>query len=309
MAIPDPHAIPETDADVAEYLHEADAAWDAGDPDRAYLLYHGVGTSRLTRPDQLSKASYRLALILHGRGEHDLALGYLLNSHEPGTDDLRRSIDNLTHDDPAADPTVVPTTVEQAIDWLTAASKARDAADWETAAGLFVAVAHSTAPSPPMLASAELRAAEALHHLGRDDEAREWAEKALPNLSATEFVQQTLDLLKKLGVHVAADHTSAAAEELANGKRAYESADAGGARKAFEAALHLDGPPEIKGSAQYYLAAMDYQAKHYAAARNHAEAAAASAAEPERGWAEAMLQWRWEEHVTEPAPAGEPQAH
>ena len=309
MAIPDPHAIPETDADVAEYLHEADAAWDAGDPDRAYLLYHGVGTSRLTRPDQLSKASYRLALILHGRDEHDVALGYLLNSHEPGTDDLRRSIDNLTRNDPTPDANTVPTTVEQAIDWLSAASKARDAGDWEKAAGLFSAVAHSSAPSPPMLASAELRAAEALHHLGRDDEAREWAEKALPNLSAADFVKQTLDLLKKLGVHVADDHSSAAAEQLADGKRAYESGDAAGARKYFEAALHLDGPAEIKGSAQYYLGAMDYQDKHYAAARNHVEAAASTAAEPERAWAEAMLQWRWEEHVPEPAPAGEPQAH
>jgi tetratricopeptide (TPR) repeat protein len=305
MAIPDPHAIPETEADVTEYLHEADAAWDGGDADRAYLLYHGVGTSRLANHDQLSKASYRLALILHGRGEHDLALGYLLNSHEPGTDDLRRSIDNLTKDDPAPDPNVVPTTIEQAIDWLDAAKKARDAGDWAKAAGLFVAVAHFTDVSPAMVASAELRAAEALHHLGRDDEAREWAEKALPNLSGTEFIQQTLDLLKKLGVQVAADHSTAAAEQFADGKRAYESGDAAGARKAFEAALHLDGPAEVKGSARYYLGAMDYQAKHYAAARNHVEAAVSTAAEPERAWAEAMLKWRWDEEVPEPAPAGE----
>ena len=153
MAIPDPHAIPETEADLAEYLHEADAAWDAGDPDRAYVLYHGVGTSRLTNTAQLSKVSYRLALILHGRGEHDLALGYLMNSHEPGTDDLRRSIDNLTRDDPTPDPDVVPATIEQAIDWMDAAVKARDAGDWEKAAGLFVATTHCTAVSPPMLAS------------------------------------------------------------------------------------------------------------------------------------------------------------
>lgn len=305
MAIPDPHAIPETDADVVEYLHEADAAWDGGDPDRAYVLYHGAATSRVTNREQLSKASYRLALILHGRGESDVALGYLLNSHEPGTDDLRRSLDNLTPNDATPDPNVVPTTVEQAIDWMEAARKARESADWERAAGLFAATAQSAALPPPMLASAELRAAEALHHLGRDDEARPWAEKALPNLSAEEFVQETVDLLKKLGVHVAEDHSSAAAEQLADGKRAYESGDAAGARKAFEAAVHLDGPPEVKGSAQYYLGAMDYQAKHYAAARNHVEAAVSTAAEPERAWAEAMLQWRWDEHVPEPAPAGE----
>lgn len=307
MAIPDPHAIPETDADVAEYLHEADAAWDGGDPDRAYLLYHGVATSRVTNDQQLSKASYRLALILHGRGEHDVALGYLLHSHEPGTDDLRHSIDNLTRNDPTPDPNAMPTTVEQAIDWLDAAKKAGAAGDWERAAGLYVATARFTEVSPAMVATAGMRAAEALHHLGRDDEAREWAEKALPNLSSPEFVQQTIDLLKKLGVHVPDDQSSPAAEQFADGKRAYESGDAAGARKCFEAALHLEGPAEIKGSAQYYLAAMDYQAKHYAAARDHAESAASTAAEPERAWAEAMLAWRYEEHVPEPAPAGEPQ--
>ena len=63
MTIADAHAIPESEADCAEYLKEADQAWDAGDPDQAWDLYHSLVQSELVTDAQRSHAAYRLALI------------------------------------------------------------------------------------------------------------------------------------------------------------------------------------------------------------------------------------------------------
>jgi len=76
---------------------------------------------------------------------------------------------------------------------------------------------------------------------------------------------------------------------------AYQLGDAAAARTALEAALHLDGPDEVKGRGHYYLGAMDYQEKKYAEARNHIEAASTSAPDPERAWATDMLTWHYDE--------------
>ena len=57
----------------------------------------------------------------------------------------------------------------------------------------------------------------------------------------------------------------------------------------------MEGPAEVKGRAHYYLGAMDYQEKKYADARNHFEAAVATAPDTERGWAETALHWHYDE--------------
>jgi tetratricopeptide (TPR) repeat protein len=103
------------------------------------------------------------------------------------------------------------------------------------------------------------------------------------------------------GLETAHDASPAAAQ-LAAGLIAYENGDTTAARAAFEAAIHLDGPAAEKARAHYYIGAMDYQHRRYANARNHIEAAS-QAPEPERGWAAAMLQWRWDEQ-----PAADPAA-
>jgi tetratricopeptide (TPR) repeat protein len=300
MPIADPHAIPETEHDCHEYLVEGDQAWDAGNTELASTLYHSLANSHFASATQSSHAYYRVGLIAMNDGDTDRALQSFGMSHEPGAADAVKSLTNATHDDPTPSPDVVPETLEQVFAWADAAAAATKAGDWELSLGLYTAVAGSTTASPGTIAVAEARAGIAAHHLGHDDIARQWMERALPNLADDEG---DLTTVRKLlhdygGAHVdAADDTPAAAQ-VAAGIQAYESGDAHAARTALEAALHLDGPDEQKGRARYYLGAMDYQAHKYADARVHIEAAVQTAVEPERSWAEAALHWRWDEDQT-----------
>jgi hypothetical protein len=63
---------------------------------------------------------------------------------------------------------------------------------------------------------------------------------------------------------------------------AHQLGNASAARAALEAALHLDGPDDVKGRAHYYPGAMDHQERRYADARNHLGAAATKAPVQER---------------------------
>jgi tetratricopeptide (TPR) repeat protein len=167
---------------------------------------------------------------------------------------------------------------------------------------LYNAAAQSSHIAPGQQATLYLHAGTALEQLGRTEEARHTYELALSMASNQDDIDFIRGRIKVLGGGEAtADDASAAAAEVAAGVIAYENGDAAGARTAFEAALHLDGTDAEKGRAQYYLGAMDYQAHQYANARNHVEAAAKNAPEPEKGWAQGMLQWRWDEHLAAPA--------
>ncbi|HEV7205741.1 MAG TPA: tetratricopeptide repeat protein [Jatrophihabitans sp.] len=296
MAIPDPHAIPEDATACTEYRTEADQAWDGGDTDRAYELYHSLTQSLAATDAQTSHAQYRLALIAVNRGDHDLAYDLLSRSSEPGAADLRRSLDNATPNDPVADPDVVPLTAEQTDDWWEAGVAAKHAGDWDLARRFFTSIASSTCNGPDVIARAEVLVGEATHQLGEDANARLWFEKALPNLSGgTAEMEIARTMLGEVGVHATADHSSPAAEQLVNGIEAYQQGDLAAARTALEATLHLDGPAEVKGRARYYLGALDYQDRRYADARNHLEEAARSAPDQERAWATEMLSWHWDE--------------
>jgi len=295
MAIADVNALPETEAACTEYLTEADQAWDGGDVDRAYELYHSLFMSHLRTDAQRSHAAFRLGAILLNRGERDQAFGFLSQSHEPGAHDLVQSIDNSTPNDPTPDPDVVPTSAEQVSDWINAAGTAADHGDHDRAARLFLAVANSSAAPEPVIARAEAFAGENLLATGHADLARQWIERALPRLTDDTEAQHFRGVLHGAGGQAAGDTSSQAAHQVAVGVQAYETGDATAARTAFEAALHLDGPDTVKGRAHYYLGAMDYQARHYAQARDHVEAAVQTAPDPEKGWAHAMLGWRWDE--------------
>ena len=295
MAVADVHAIPESEADCATYLAEADQAWDGGDPDHAYDLYHSLFQSGFVTDAQKSHAAYRLALIAVNRGEHDQAWDFIGYSNEPGTDDLKHSLDNATANDPTPDPDIPPATVEQTDDWWTAGVTAKNAGDWDLARRFFAAIAASTCNPPNVIAKAEVLVGEATQNLGDVPTARLWFEKALPNLDDPQAIEIARSMLGDIGVHSVADTSSPAAAQVVEGVEAYQFGDLAAARTALEAALHLEGPDEVKGRAHYYLGAMDYQEKQYAEARNHLEAAAATAPDPERAWAGEMLTWHWEE--------------
>ncbi|HEX3335933.1 MAG TPA: hypothetical protein VHS54_05680 [Jatrophihabitans sp.] len=298
MAIPDAHAVPESDAACTEYVQEADQAWEGGNPDHAWDLYYSVYQSGFTTTDQRSHVAYRLALIAVNRGQTDVAFDFASASHEPGAADLLKSTDNATPSDPVADPDTPPATIEQTEDWWQAGVAAKAASDWDLARRYFTSIALSTCNPPNVIAKAEVNVGDATHKLGDTENARLWFEKALPNLDDPAAVALAREMLGDVGVHAQADTSSPAATQVVDGVESYQLGDVAAARSALEAALHLDGPADVKGRAHYYLGAMDYQDKHYANARNHLEAAAASAPAQEKAWASEMLTWHWEETPT-----------
>jgi tetratricopeptide (TPR) repeat protein len=229
------------------------------------------------------------------RGDTDVAYNYLGWSHEPGVDELRKSLDNATPNDPTPDPETPPATIEQTDDWWAAGIAAKAAGDWDLAGRFFASIAASTCNPPAAIAGAEVNLAEALHNLGDDPAARAWLEKALPNLDNAETAEIARQRLQALGVASTPDHSSPAAEQVVIGVAAYQDGDAAAAKTALQAALHLDGPADVKGRAQFYLGSMLYQDKQYAEARTHIEAAAASAPDQEKAWASEMLTWHWDE--------------
>jgi tetratricopeptide (TPR) repeat protein len=293
--IADPHAIPETEADCAAYQQAADAAWDGGDSDRAWALYHSLFQSRCANNVERSHTAYRLALIAINAGDHDQAWTFIVYSHEPGTDDLRRALDNSTRHDPEPDPDTPPRTVEDTDHWWAAAIAASEAGNWELCRRFFASIAASTCNPPNTIAKAEYAIANATMRLGDQATARLWYERALPNLDDPEMIALARQNLAELGVVERDDKAGPAANQVAHGVSAYELGDLAAAGQALQVALHLDGPAEVKGRAHFYLGSMDYQNRRYAEARNHLEAAAANAPAQERDWATQMLGWHWDE--------------
>jgi tetratricopeptide (TPR) repeat protein len=298
MPIPDPHAIPENAAACEEYLHEADAAWERSDNDAAYDLYLSLRQSQFVAVAAFDHAAYRLGLIAQSRNDIDLAVHYFSSTPDPAAADALRALTNATTNDPTPDPDTVPTTAEQVYAWTDAAAEAGNAANWDRMRGLNLAASQSAAVAPAQLASCYNGAAVASEHLGDQESAVYYYEQAIPLTTVTEDADQIRERLKHLGgAQVGAAGTSPADIQVASGINAYENGDAVTARTDLQAALHLEGPEDQKARAHYYLAAMDYQAGHYADARNHLDAAISNAPEPEQSWAQAMLQWRWDEHV------------
>jgi len=297
MAIPDPHAIPETDAACHEYLQEADQAWDGGNNDHAYDLYYALRQSQFASADMYDHAALRLGLIAESRGDTDMAVQFLSASHAPGAAEALHALTNATTNDPTPSADQVPATAEQLLAWIHAGDTAVQGSDWHLAYGLFLAATQSPQAAPGEAAYCYQQAGLAAEHLGEHQKAVDCYERALPMMTTpadADAVRQRLHVLG--GGTATASGTSAADAQVASGIAAYENGDATTAHTDLSAALHLEGPDDQKARARYYLAAMDYQAGRYADARVHVEAAASGAPEPERSWAHAMLQWRWEEH-------------
>lgn len=311
ISIADLHAIPETEAACAEYTREADAAWETGDIDRAYALYLAVRNSSFAAGEQVDQAAVRLGVIAHYRGDIDDAVLHLRASNDPAARDMLHALTDATEDDPTPTPEQIPQTTEQSFAWWEAAVDAEQAQNFDLAHGLFEATAQSEHLNPGQQGTALVHSAMALEQIGQSDLARQRYERCLSLLSTEDELAFVSDRIHALGGGQETAHDSSpAATQVAAGMVAYENGDATAARAAFEAAIHLDGPAEEKARAHYYLGAMDYQHRRYADARNHIEAAS-TAPEPERGWAAAMLQWRWDERQdaasdASPAPAAPP---
>lgn len=302
MSIPDPHAIPETADACADYVREADAVWDAGDNDLAYILYNSARNSSFVSDEQYSHVNLRLGLIAQTRDDVDAALVFFHASRDPAAHDALHALTNATTDDREADPSVVPATAEEAFAWINAALTAERSDDWQRANDFYGVIMQATVLTPGQLGTAYLHSGTALEHLGDPDRAKERYEDSLSLLSEADQITYVRGRIAALGRGEAApDDDSSAAAQVAAGRRAYDDGKATDARAAFEAALHLDGDDSEKGRAHYYLAAMDYQAGRFADSRNHLEAALRTAPEPERSWAQGMLHWRWDENAAAPA--------
>jgi tetratricopeptide (TPR) repeat protein len=304
MAIPDPHAIPETADACTEYVTEADAAWDGSNSDLAYDLYNAVRNSNFATEIQLNHVTLRLGLIAEARGDIDNAVIFFHASHDPAARDALHALTNATTHDREPDPTVVPGTAEEAFAWIDAALAAERANDWQKALDFYEVILQSPVLTPGQQGTAYVRDGAAREKLGHTDDARTMYELSLSLLSDNDQIAFAQGRIKALGGgHAFAgsdapipDDDSPAAAQVEAGVVAYENADGAGAKKAFEAALHLEGTAETKGRAHYYLAAMQYQWGQYADSRDHLDAALTSAPEPERSWAQGMLAWRWDEH-------------
>jgi tetratricopeptide (TPR) repeat protein len=302
MAIPDPHAIPETADACADYVTEADAVWDAGDNDLAFELYNSARNSSFLTDAQYSHVNLRLGLIAQARGDIDDAVVFFHASHDPAARDALHALTNATTDDREPDPAVVPATAEEAFAWIDAGLAAERSGDWQRAHDFYAVLMQASVLTPGQLGTAYVRSGIVLERLGNPDAARQRYDDALSLLADTGQLAFARERIKALGGGAATpDDAGRSAAQVAAGRTSYENGEAAAARTAFEAALHLDGTTEDKGRAHYYLAAMDYQAGRFADARNHLEAALTSAPEPERAWAQAMLHWRWDENPAAPA--------
>lgn len=297
MAIPDPHAIPESADSCQEYLHEADQAWDAGDSNHAYDVYYSLRQSQFVPTDVWDHAAYRLGLIAQTRGDTDLAVQFLSASNAPGAAEAVHALTNVTTNDPTPSPEQVPATAEQLIAWIHAGGAALQGSDWQQAYGLYIAATQSSQIAPGQVGYCYQQAGLAAEHLGDQEKAVACYEQAVPLMTSAADAEAVRARLHELGgAQIGAADATPAASQVADGINAYENGDAAAAHSALSAALHLEGPDDQKARARYYLAAMDYQAGRYADARVHVEAAASGAPEPERSWAQAMLQWRWDDH-------------
>jgi tetratricopeptide (TPR) repeat protein len=297
MAIADPHAIPETPELCKEYLTEADAAYDGGDSATAWDLYYSLHEARASTHDQYSHAAYRLALIALGRDDHENAYRFAEQSTDPGAAEIIHMLRNLNPLQP--DPDRVPTGIEQVDEYWKEGNKAADSKDFATAARWFGAIVQATGLEITVTAWAEVVLAKYLHELGDDTTARAWLEKALPNINdGSEAMAAATELSGQIGVRTVVDNSSPAAAQYQAGLEAFRLGDTAAARTAFEATMHLDGADdELKGKAEYYLGSIDFHAHQYANARDHLEHAVEKAPDPEKTWAQQLLQEHWQENA------------
>ena len=297
MAIQDTTRIPETDAEYGEYLQEADRAYEHEEGQRAFELYHSLYQSQY-RGEQLNLVTYRLAVIEMQRGNNDNAYRLASHSDHPGARDLVRALDNATVDR-GVDPSRTPQTYEEVADYVAFALASVEKGAHEIAISVLGAALRSDDLLSTQRGNVQVLMAESLQHLGRNDEARRWAESGLPQAEGN-FVRRARAVLQAVGVQVHDDNPIETEESrrMIAGITAYERGDATTAKREFEAVhASVEATSEDKARCAYYLGSMAVAENDFDAAHVYMREAAEFGPTNEKAWARDVLRTRWREEV------------
>ena len=301
MAIDDPTALPENAQQTAEYLHEADLAFDREQLDSALTLYWSASAAGLFAGDESRHHAYlRVGVILMGQGNDEDAYRWLEQAGPAGAD-LLKVIDAKTTD-VAVDPNVVPTTPEVLTRYMDAVMAANSSKDYATFDQLVARIMDSTATTPGERSHVELLMAHSLLDRGHDRQAEERAQAALAESSgatadeARKLIEKAIDNQGMDGIND--DRVITYGFELTGGLLQYEGGLGDKGKATFERVVaDTSGliDDEARGRARYYLGMIAYHQHDFAVAREHFEFAAVYAPGPEIGYAGEALKWRYQE--------------
>ncbi len=301
MAIDDPTALPENAQQTAEYIREADLAFDREQHELALSLYWSASSAGLFSGDDSRKHAYlRVGTLLVGQGNDDEAYRWL-EAAGPAGADLLRVIDAKTTD-AAVDPDVVPETPEVLTRYMNAVVAANATNDHATFDQLVARIMDSTATLPAQRSRVCLLMAQSMLDRGFARQAEEWAQAALAESSGSS-ADEARKLIEKAndnqGMGGFIDERAIShGFELTSGMATFESG-AGDKGKAMFEQVVTDtsglNDDEAKGRARYYLGMIAYHEHDFDVAREHFEFAADNAAAPEIGYAAEALRWRYQE--------------
>ncbi|MEP7047523.1 MAG: tetratricopeptide repeat protein [Ilumatobacteraceae bacterium] len=298
MAIEDPTAIPESPEQVTEYMTAADQLWNDSRTDDAHVLYRSVFNSPVAAAPQSSLSGYRLALYLQTIGDVDGALGYVAYTTEPGTHDLEIAL-HAEMPDQVVDPSVVPQTMEACERYAQSIVSAFERSDWTTVEALVLAY-QDTSIDVGIGRHALMQSfrGPALVHLGRNDEARPVLEYVIANSINDDGLARAHAAMQQIGIQVddgGNPYETDDSRNLLAGIAAFEGGDEASATIALQSVVDSDAGDSDKGRAHFYLGSMAYHGQRYDEARTHLHAARSTAPEPEQGWTNDILSWRWQE--------------
>jgi tetratricopeptide (TPR) repeat protein len=302
MAIDDPTALPENDQQVAEYLREADLAFEREQHDLALTLYWSLSAASLFKELNTAQRVYaRVGSILVAQGNDDEAYRWF-EAAGPAGADMLRVLDAKTTDAPV-DPDVIPATPEVLTRYITAARSADQNQDHATFDALVTRIMESQAPTPGVRSEVALMMAKSLLARGEDAKAEEWARAALAESSGTtaDEARKVIDKVQdnQLGNPNYRDERGIThGFELQMALTQFEGGLGDKGKASFEHVLNDTSglnDDEAKGRAHYYLGMIAYHAHDFDVAREHLEIAADTAPAPEIGYAADALRWRFQE--------------
>ena len=301
MPIDDPTALPEDAQQTAEYIREADLAFDRQQLDLALSLYWSASAAALFDSDASRTHTYlRVGTILMGQ-DNDTEAYRWLEAAGPAGADLLKVLDAKTPD-AAVDPNVVPETPEMLMRYVNAVTAANATKDYATFDQLVARVLESGVAMPGQRSEIALLMGQSLFDRGFADQAEEWAEHSLAQSSGA-----NADEARALIAKIRDSKLTSGAEdqrvitygfELTAGIESFEAGAGDKGRAMFERVIaDTSGlnDDQAKGRARYYLGVIAYQEHHFDVAREHFEFAVDNAAAPELGFAAEALRWRYQE--------------
>jgi tetratricopeptide (TPR) repeat protein len=301
MAIDDPTALPEDDQQFAEYLREADLAFDREQLEQALTLYWSMSSANLWKDLATAQRAYaRIGSILVSRGNDEEAYRWF-EAAGPAGADMLRVLDAKTPDAPV-DPDVVPATPEVLTRYLAAARAADQNQDHSTFDALVTRIMESRAPTSGQRSEVALMMANSLLARGEYARAEEWAVAALAESSGTtaDAARKVIDKARdnQLGPDHVDPRGASHGFELAAAMQQFEGGSGDKGKEIFERVIaDTSGlnDDEAKGRAHYYLGMIAYHIRDFDVARQHLEVASDTAPAPEIGYAADALRWRFQE--------------